>query len=170
VIGLDLRSNALAGSIPTSLKDLSGLESLYLNSNQLSGNIPSELGQLSGDVPAELENLTRLDDAGGLDLRWNALHSDDAALIAFLNTKQATGDWGSTQTIAPENIQASSPTSSSIVLDWTTITFEGESGGYAVFVDPLPPGEAVFFDGFESNDTKWWGLGMTKWGSLPGSG
>jgi len=111
------------------------------------------------DTSATLGNLSTLDDGNGLDLRWNALHSDDAALIAFLNTKQATGDWESTQTIAPENIQASSPTSSSVDLDWSIIPFEGEGGGYAVFVDPPPPGEAIFSDGFETDDTKWWGLG-----------
>ena len=176
---LYLENNQLSGNIPAELGGIYYLQNLNLHDNRLSGNIPAELGdlpllkmlflysnQLSGAIPAALGNLSTLDDDFGLDLRWNALHSDDAALIAFLNTKQATGDWESTQTIAPEDILASNPTSSSVTLDWTAITYQGDSGAYAVFVDPHPPAEAVFSDGFESDDTKWWGLG-NPWRMTP---
>jgi hypothetical protein len=45
--------------------------------------------QLSGPIPAALANLTWL---AGSDLRWNALYTSDAALRAFLNTRQIGGD------------------------------------------------------------------------------
>jgi len=47
VVKLNLDSNQLSGSIPTELGNLSNLDYLYLSSNQLSGSIPTELGNLS---------------------------------------------------------------------------------------------------------------------------
>ncbi len=47
VVTLNLGSNNLAGQIPSELGQLSNLRELYLGNNQLSGEIPSELGQLS---------------------------------------------------------------------------------------------------------------------------
>ena len=47
VIGLDLRGNQLSGEIPAELGSLSNLKTLWLYSNQLSGEIPPELGNLS---------------------------------------------------------------------------------------------------------------------------
>ena len=47
VIGLWLDNNQLSGSIPSELGKLTKLEWLYLWGNQLSGNIPSELGNLT---------------------------------------------------------------------------------------------------------------------------
>ena len=47
VIELDLYHNQLTGEIPPELGDLSNLTYLYLNSNQLTGEIPPELGGLS---------------------------------------------------------------------------------------------------------------------------
>ena len=47
VTGLVLQSNQLSGSIPSELRDLSNLQRLWLNGNSLSGNIPSSLGSLS---------------------------------------------------------------------------------------------------------------------------
>ena len=44
---LDLGSNQLTGQIPTELGGLSNLEQLDLNDNKLSGQIPTELGNLS---------------------------------------------------------------------------------------------------------------------------
>jgi hypothetical protein len=47
VIGLRLNSNQLSGSIPPELGTLGSLKHLILNANQLSGPIPAELGNLS---------------------------------------------------------------------------------------------------------------------------
>ena len=46
VIQLDLFSNQLSGDIPVELGNLADLEWLYLHQNQLSGDIPAELGNL----------------------------------------------------------------------------------------------------------------------------
>jgi len=73
ILEIDLGNNALSGSIPTELGDLTILENLALGSNQLSGSIPDEIGnltnllyltlsnnQLSGSIPDEIGNLTKL--------------------------------------------------------------------------------------------------------------
>ena len=76
VVSINLSSNGLVGTIPSTLSQFSELRNLILNNNQLSGSIPVELAQLSklsylslatnqltGAVPAQLSqlaNLTRL--------------------------------------------------------------------------------------------------------------
>ncbi len=81
VVALHLRVNNLAGSIPSSLGNLTNLQRLDFTQNDLTGPIPSELGNLTdlrtlylnsndltGPVPSELGKLTRL---VHLDLGWN---------------------------------------------------------------------------------------------------
>ena len=76
VVEINLYGNDLAGTIPSSLSQLSALRYLRLYDNKLTGSIPAELGQLSnlvglflfknqlsGSIPAtlgQLSNLTRL--------------------------------------------------------------------------------------------------------------
>ena len=45
VTKLELNSNMLTGPIPTEIRDLTSLEELDLEDNSLSGAIPSETGQ-----------------------------------------------------------------------------------------------------------------------------
>ena len=74
VTRLDLSTNRLSGSLPSSLGNLTNLEVLWLYDNQLSGSLPSSLGnltnlevldlssnQLSGSIPSELGRLTKLE-------------------------------------------------------------------------------------------------------------
>ncbi|HPS79371.1 MAG TPA: leucine-rich repeat domain-containing protein, partial [Thermoanaerobaculaceae bacterium] len=149
---LVLSGNQLTGSIPVELGNLTYLRYLYLDNNQLAGSIPVELGnltnlwylnlssnQLTGSIPVELENLTSLSN-NSTDLRWNALHSADAALIAFLNSKQFGGNWQSTQTIAPTGVGAGSPTPASLDLSWTPITYSADTGGYQVLYSQISGG------------------------------
>ncbi|MXW17565.1 MAG: hypothetical protein F4Z83_08500, partial [Gemmatimonadetes bacterium] len=73
VVQLRLSDNALRGSIPAELANLTALEVLSVRGNRLSGTIPPQLGdlsaltlldlgdnRLSGTIPAELGNLTNL--------------------------------------------------------------------------------------------------------------
>lgn len=105
---LYLRNNELSGSIPASIKSLSYLQSLYLDSNFLT-RIPPEIGELlnlqhlylgsshlTGDVPATLINLINLVD-GGSDFSNNSLCTSDRELLDFLNRKQSGGNWESFQ-------------------------------------------------------------------------
>jgi len=98
----------LSGSIPASIKSLSYLQSLYLDSNFLT-TIPPEIGELSslqhlylgsshltGAVPATLINLINLVD-GESDFSNNSLCVSDHELLDFLNRKQSGGNWESGQ-------------------------------------------------------------------------
>ncbi len=101
---------------------------LLLDSNQLTGAIPPELGNLlnpvtSTNFPPGLR---------ALDLRWNALFIDDDTLRKFLNSKQRGGNWESTQTVAPENL-AATPFPLSPLLSRHPIAFTQQSGRYRVF-------------------------------------
>ena len=57
VIGLPLADNNLSGEIPAELGSLSNLRGLYLNDNDLSGEIPAELGSLSNLTVLYLSNI-----------------------------------------------------------------------------------------------------------------
>ena len=151
-----LYSNQLSGNIPPELGNLTNVLYLSLESNQLSGVIPPELGNmssleelylssnlLSGSIPAELEDLSALNDNS--DLRWNALHSDNATLIAFLNSKQEGGDWQSTQTIAPANLTVGSLGDHTVWLSWDAVSYQTDPGGYSVF--SAPTGSGVWTSG-----------------------
>ncbi len=73
VTGINLSSNNLVGTIPSSISTLTYLQSLNLRANTLTGNIPTSLGgltslqsldlainKLTGTIPPELGNLTNL--------------------------------------------------------------------------------------------------------------
>jgi len=150
---LDLSSNLLSGGIPADLGDLSDLEKLDLSSNRLDGSIPPQLGdlselaylfldsnQLSGSIPADLRDLWMLVDEDGLDIRWNALHSDDANLISWVNGKQVGGNWQGTQTVAPENLVVGSVGDHTVSLSWDAVTYQSDPGGYEAFFRPSAGG------------------------------
>jgi Leucine-rich repeat (LRR) protein len=71
---LSLENNQLSGEIPPELGDLTELYQLWLENNQLSGR-----------VPPELRNLSKLRD---FDICSNHLFADDEELRVFLKTKQ----------------------------------------------------------------------------------
>jgi hypothetical protein len=73
VVQLDLRTNNLAGPLPSEIQQLSAVQMLNLRGNKLTGPIPAELGQLgalktlflnanqlSGPIPVELRQLGEL--------------------------------------------------------------------------------------------------------------
>jgi hypothetical protein len=153
---LGLGWNQLSGSIPPELGNLANLQGLVLYWDQFSGNIPKELGnlanlqrlelclnQLSGSIPSNLINLTNLlNDCA--DLRWNALYTNDDILRAFLDSKQG-GNWEVTQTIAPEDVIATSLSTSSIEINWTPISYTSDTGGYRVFYSTTHWGPYTYF-------------------------
>ena len=92
---LELYGNALSGTIPPVLGNLSCLSELWLSDNSLSGSIPPQLGNLncltfilmynnflSGAIPAELGNLTNLI---SLNLHNNSLSGAIPAELGNLN-------------------------------------------------------------------------------------
>jgi hypothetical protein len=95
---------------------------------------------LSGEIPDDLTNITGMTDGSSLRIRWNALHTEDAALIAFLDAKQYTGDWQSTQTIAPVNLTSSRVGDHTLWLSWDAVTYQADPGGYEVFSSPTGSG------------------------------
>ncbi len=153
-----LQDNQLSGDIPSALGGLTNLRTLGLARNRLSGNIPPELGnlanlqdlwlasnQLSGSMPPDLGKLVNLS-ANTSDLRWNALYTDNTALHTFLDRIQVGSDWESTQTVAPANLTAGSPTTSSLIVSWTPIPYADGAGGYGVHFATSPGGPYTLFD------------------------
>ncbi|MCP5108160.1 MAG: hypothetical protein GY950_32535, partial [bacterium] len=139
---LNLDRNQLSGTLPPELGNLGNLDSLHLEENQLSGSIPAEYGnlgnlrvffifsnKLSGDIPTALLSLTTL--SGFVDIRYNALYTDNEALWSLL--KGDYTDWRDSQTTAPSNISAAPVTASSITVSWTPIDFTTYTGGYKVY-------------------------------------
>ncbi|MCP4216110.1 MAG: hypothetical protein GY765_15775, partial [bacterium] len=149
---LYLDSNQLSGSIPAQLGNLANLTWLFLYNNQLTGSIPMELANLSnleylwlqgnilaGDIPSSLSNLTALVDNQS-DFRSNGLYATDGALRTFLDSKQLTGDWESTQTVAPTGVSGVRFSDTSVRVSWTPIAYTGDGGYYLVSYGTAPGG------------------------------
>jgi len=139
---LDLSYNNLEGTIPTQIGNLLQLNSLSLQHNSLTGSIPSSIGnlinledplrlngnKLTGTIPTSMTSLTQ---PAEIDIKYNALFTDDAALITFLDTRDA--NWQTTQTTAPTQLSALTLSSDSLRLTWTPIIYSEDEGGYNIF-------------------------------------
>jgi gliding motility-associated-like protein len=73
VYTIDLRTNNLTGTLPSSIGNLTGLQSLQLDANSIGGNIPASMGNLvnlqylsiiinplTGSIPSSLGNMSSL--------------------------------------------------------------------------------------------------------------
>ncbi|MCP4214169.1 MAG: hypothetical protein GY765_05910, partial [bacterium] len=141
---LNLYGNNLSGAIPSEVGNAVELRYLQLEMNNLTGAVPSQLGnlvelrrlylygnKLSGSIPAGLSNLVNLYSTG-LDISWNALYTDDASLISFINA-HAYNNFDITQTIAPIDVTLSEEGLDSVKVSWSPIQFQTEGGGYKVY-------------------------------------
>lgn len=151
--GLDLMENQLTGEIPKELANFTDPTFIYLAKNRLSGTIPTEIGDmgnlewfqvqgngLEGPIPDSMINMTGLHDAGGLNIAHNKLSTGNAALDAFLDTKQAGGDWSATQTITPKNVSVESSGGESATVNFVPIEYMGDTGRYRALYSRSPGG------------------------------
>ncbi len=147
---VSLRGNRFTGSIPSTVGDFvsPNFVSLDLGRNQLTGPIPHEIGrlsrlrhffadgnQLAGEVPREIMNLRQL--RGWLRLHWNALHTDDPGLLAFLEGQSWNQGWQATQTVAPTMLRAELLMPGSVGLSWQPIGYQSGTGGYKIYFGPV---------------------------------
>jgi hypothetical protein len=65
-----------------------------------------------------------------LGIKFNALYATDAGLITFLNAKDP--DWAASQTVAPTDVVGTPAGGTTIVVTWTPIAYQSDSGGYIV--------------------------------------
>ncbi|MHB0968262.1 MAG: leucine-rich repeat domain-containing protein [Thermoanaerobaculia bacterium] len=148
---LVLSFNSISGAIPSSLTNLTKLQYLALDGNKFEGPLPATLGQLtslhelwlglntfSGEIPLPLANLVNVED-GLFDLRYNALHTSNASLRAFLDRKHG-GTWEDTQTVTPTNLKIATSKGDSVILTWTPISYVYDEGGYQVEVGTTAAG------------------------------
>lgn len=132
---LDLSHNQLGGALPQELGTQVRMQSLRLNGNKFTGEIPAFFK--SSMIDEDMIDGTVSDDFGrefpGLDLRHNALTTSDPEMVALAKQKHEGGvDFQATQTVAPTNLKATATGKSSIKLTWTPIAFSSGPGGYTV--------------------------------------
>lgn len=113
---LALARNRLSGAIPPSLGNLSNLQELWLQSNRLAGKVPQELCNLSPFAY--------------VDLGYNML-TDAPQCLYDLDPY-----WITTQTVPPENLEATVGDEGDVILTWSAIPYRGGAGYYEVSAKP----------------------------------
>lgn len=118
----------------------SHVTSVYLNCNNLSGNLPPQLGnltelewfdlsgnQLTGEIPSSIANLDMLMWA---DLGYNALSCSDPDVVSHLASTDP--DWQYTQTVPPTELSAWRGSDGSANISWRPVAFSQPQGYYEV--------------------------------------
>ncbi len=145
---LSLGQTDLSGPIPAALGTLSSLRILSLGGAALGGRLPALGGltslvelrlaanRLTGDVPDDIVGLRNL---AIVDLRWNALATDNPAAKSFLDLRAPDHDFAATQTATPTGLRASPMSSfpfglNRFLVRWTPIEYTGNNRGYRLRV------------------------------------
>jgi hypothetical protein len=127
---LVLSNNALEGTIPASWGGLNELVFLWLDRNRL-----------TGVLPASLASLTQLQPAGGLQIQFNALETDDPALWQFCVDKHyqynlpdgsTSGDWREGQARRPDEVTVVPTADGQFLLSWPLAPNVWQTGHYVV--------------------------------------
>ncbi|MHC5077132.1 MAG: CFI-box-CTERM domain-containing protein, partial [Planctomycetota bacterium] len=88
--------------------------------------------------------MTGLTNLLSLYIGYNALYTSDATLRTFLDNLDP--NWEYTQTIAPDDVSAGSPSSTSVEISWTPIIYKSGSGGYRIYYGTTSGGPYSLFD------------------------
>jgi len=172
-----LNGNRLSGNVPATVADVVVVD---LSANQLSGPLAADFGgseavlqhlnlrgnQLSGPLPASMREMP---DLLRLDLRWNALYTDDDELRTFIDQRHEEGSFEATQALVPDPISARPAGTDSVLVSWEPIAYTANEGGYrllyatdaqgpftvfaetadrtvsSLHVDGLTPGQTYYF-------------------------
>ena len=84
--GLFLGANELTGEIPSEIGSLTSLNSLDLSNNQLTGEIPAEIGNLSNLYSLDLSDNQLTEEIPSENL--NSSEEDDLEIPAFLRRQK----------------------------------------------------------------------------------
>ena len=95
---LNLSDNELSGEIPAELGELTSLQRLYLNSNMLSGEIPTELGDLTS-----LQELGLWDNELTGEIPTELGKMVDRAVLRTLYSNNGGSDWTNQDKWFPSN-------------------------------------------------------------------
>ena len=137
---IDLSGNLLTGELPNPQPgDWLNLNFFDVRDNRLSGGIPSSWGQLPSltnwliarnGLVGELPDSLLGSSLSIVDLRWNALTTDNPTLEQYLNTRQALGvDWRDSQTVSPASLSTQMGGRSAL-LEWSAPTSAQNQPGY----------------------------------------
>jgi Leucine-rich repeat (LRR) protein len=141
---LRLDRNTLTGPIPEAWAALRELRTLHLESNRLSGTLPHWIMDFAhlGELPSAIVAWMHHNDEGvGIDLRWNALVTEDSEVMAFVRSRQVDGaDFLAFQTMPPEGLTAALKAPDTVLLTWSPAGISAEMGFYRVFSAPSATG------------------------------
>lgn len=162
-----VQNNLFEDAFPGWLCGLTNLERLLLTSNRFGGKLPDCIGQLTslrklglgantfrGVVPTSLVQLTALEalPENAIDeghLLFNALWSDDPAVLAFIASRFPRGsqvaDFHDTQTLAPTALQVQVHAPNAVRLQWTPRGLS-DNGSFQILG---APSDTLFCDGFD---------------------
>ncbi len=127
VTGLNLATQGLNGTLPAALGQLFALTTLNLSTNSLTGDIPTELGWLDHLTELRLSGNSL---TGCVPLNLRGVTTNDLASLSLPFCAPP----------APTNVQAGTPTATSVALSWDAVA---AAAAYRVEVREGPTGAWV---------------------------